>query len=174
MTDKEGFRRLSGNGGGDAVIRAVTFAELRTMADAALALGPRAILIKIGDRGAYLRTGPRGMPDASGWENRELYTPVFSVPIVAGTTGAGDSTIAGFLASVTRGMPPEEALTMAVAVGGCCVEAPDATTGIRPWEKTAERVRSGWKRAAVTITEKGWQHDASGVWRGPRDGEAGA
>ena len=32
MTDKEGFRRLSGNGGGDAVIRAITFTELRALA----------------------------------------------------------------------------------------------------------------------------------------------
>ncbi|HEY9593314.1 MAG TPA: carbohydrate kinase family protein, partial [Spirochaetia bacterium] len=170
MTDKEGFRRLSGVGGGDAVIRAVTFGELRAMADAALALGPKAILIKIGDRGAYLRTSAGGVSGLRGWESRELYTPVFSVPDVAGTTGAGDSTIAGFLASVTRGLAPEEALTMAVAVGGCCVEAPDATSGIRPWEKTVERVRSGWKRAPATVTESGWTSEASGLWRGPKDG----
>ena len=58
-----------------------------------------------------------------------MFTPVFSVPKVAGTTGAGDSTIAGFLASVFKGLEPSEALTMAVAVGGCCVEAPDADLG---------------------------------------------
>jgi sugar/nucleoside kinase (ribokinase family) len=169
MTDAEAFRRLSGTGGGEAVLRSITLAELSVMADAALSTGVRAILIKMGDRGAYLRTGPRGLSGVTGWESRELYSPVFSVPHVAGTTGAGDSTIAGFLASVVRGLPPDEALTMAEAVGGCCVEALDATSGIRPWDDTAARIRAGWKRAPVTVTEKGWKALQSGVWQGPGD-----
>jgi sugar/nucleoside kinase (ribokinase family) len=169
MTDKAAFARMSGAGGGDAVIRAITFADLSRMAESALKAGVSVILIKMGDRGAYLRTGKRGLPGIAGWENRELYSPVFSVARVAGTTGAGDSTIAGFLASVARHLPPEEALTLAVAVGGCCVEAPDATSGIQPWEKTTERVRGGWKRAAVTVTEEGWHAAGNGLWRGPLD-----
>ncbi len=128
MTDKPAFTRMSRSGGGDAVIRAVSLADLSRMAESALRTGVSAILIKMGDRGAYLRTGDRGLSGIAGWEHRELYSPVFSVPHVAGTTGAGDSTIAGFLASVTRRLPPEQAITMAVAVGGCCVEAPDATS----------------------------------------------
>jgi sugar/nucleoside kinase (ribokinase family) len=123
----------------------------------------------MGDRGAYLRTGAAGVPGITGWESRELYSPVFSVPEVVGTTGAGDSTIAGFLASVSRGLTPEEAITMAEAVGGCCVEALDATSGIRPWDETSARVRGGWKRARVTVTEKGWRADPGGVWHGPAD-----
>ncbi len=169
MTDKPAFARMSSTGGGDAVIRAVTFAELDRMAEPALSAGVSAILIKVGDRGAYLRTGSRGLPGISGWENRELYTPVFSVPRIGGTTGAGDSTIAGFLASVARGLSPEDALTMAVAVGGCCVEAPDATSGILPWEKTIDRVSQGWARAAVTVSEPGWRTTGSGLWHGPLD-----
>ncbi len=130
----------------------------------------RAVLIKLGDRGAYLRTGPAGLAHDPSWSNRELYSPVFSVPHVAGTTGAGDSTISGFLASVFYQLPPEEALTMAVAVGGCCVEKPDAVSGIRSWEETQSRVTGGWARASVTLTEEGWSRLSGGIWKGPGDG----
>ena len=94
---------------------------------------------------------------------------MFTVPAVAGTAGSGDATIAGFLASVTRRLSAEEALTMAVAVGGCCVEAPDATSGVRSWEDTLRRVKAGWSRRPVTVEEEGWRPAANGVWAGPND-----
>ncbi len=94
---------------------------------------------------------------------------MFQAARVAGTTGAGDATIAGFLASISRGGSAEEALTMAVAVGACCVEEPDATSGIRPWDETIERVRAGWRRAPSTVPEGGWSRGADGTWHGPND-----
>jgi sugar/nucleoside kinase (ribokinase family) len=166
--DRPQFDRLAAKGGGDAIITAISLAEISKLADRALERGPSVILIKIGHRGAYLRCGSRGLPGREGWKDRELYTPVFSVPSPLWTTGAGDATAAGFLASVARGLTPDEALTMAVAVGGCCVEAPDASSGVRPWEETVSRVRGGWKRASVSVTEPGWRA-AGALWKGPGD-----
>jgi sugar/nucleoside kinase (ribokinase family) len=94
---------------------------------------------------------------------------VFQASRVAGTTGAGDATIAGFLASIARGLAAEEALTMAVAVGACCVEQPDAVSGIRAWDETVERLRAGWRRAPAAVPEGGWSRDADGAWHGPND-----
>jgi hypothetical protein len=94
---------------------------------------------------------------------------VFSVPAPAGTAGAGDATIAGFLASLYKGLSPEDALTMAVAVGGSCVEAPDAVSGIRSWEETVKRVRKGWPRASAQVAEPGWRQEKDGIWHGPSD-----
>jgi len=94
---------------------------------------------------------------------------VFSVPKVAGTTGSGDATIAGFIASVVKGLGAEEALSFAVAVGGCCVEAPDAISGIRTWEETLGRVKAGWVRRSADVKELGWRQAANGVWTGPED-----
>ena len=89
--------------------------------------------LKMGDNGLYVR-----------WPDRELHAPCFQVK-VAGTTGAGDATIAGFLAGYLRGLPAEETMTLASAVGACCCEAPDATTGIRTWDETRQRIQAGWK-----------------------------
>ena len=169
MVDRPRFNRLAANGGGEGIIRGITFAELSDLADRILASGISALLIKLGERGAYLRTAGTGPCGMQGWEARELYSPVFHVPSVKGTTGAGDSTIAGFLASVFKGLGPVDSLTMAVAVGGCCVEAADATSGVRAWEETRGRVRQGWERAASPVAEKGWRTGVDGLWHGPAD-----
>lgn len=90
--------------------------------------------LKMGEQGLFVD-----------WQGRTLSAPCFNVNVV-GTTGAGDCTIAGFLAGYVKGLPPEEVMTMAVAVGACCCEAPDATSGIRPWEEIRARIAAGWQR----------------------------
>lgn len=100
-------------------------------------MGPRIVGLKMGAEGLYVR-----------WEQSEYYAPCFRVE-VAGTTGAGDATIAGFLAGYLRGLPPEEVMTMAVAVGACCCEAADATRGIRTWDETRQRIAAGWPRLSA-------------------------
>jgi len=147
-------------------------ALLSTIAAEMLALGAWIVVLKLGDRGLYLRTGPEGVPflRGAGWRSRELWAPCFEPQPLVGTTGAGDATIAGFLAGILRGQSPEEALTSAVAVGACNVEAADALSGVRPWDETQARVAAGWGRQPVTITAPGWTwDDAHSLWVGPHD-----
>ena len=114
---------------------AETPAELGGVADRLLAMGPAVVGLKMGADGVYLKTATqRGRVTAAGldadvWAGRELLGPTFDVS-VAGTTGAGDTTIAGFLAAVLRGLPPERALDVACAAGAACVSRPDATSGL--------------------------------------------
>ena len=49
---------------------------------------------------------------------------------VVDTLGAGDAWCAGFLAGLSRGLPPLEAAALANKVGAACVQALGATTGI--------------------------------------------
>ncbi|MCG3181538.1 MAG: 2-dehydro-3-deoxygluconokinase [Phycisphaerae bacterium] len=142
-----------------------------------LAMGPAVVALKLGDQGLYLRTSsdPRriaraGLPPS--WAGRELLAPCFAVE-VAGTTGAGDCTIAGLLAAVVRGMDPGPALTFATAVGACCVEAPDATSGVPTSDRVAARIAAGWPRQPVTLDLAGWEgEDESGLRTGPGDSTA--
>lgn len=89
------------------------------------------------------------------WANRELWCPVSKVNIV-GTTGAGDAAIAGFLGALLRGCTIEESATMAVATGACCVEAADATSGIRSWDETVQRIHNGWKQRQFQLRDSEW------------------
>lgn len=150
----------------------------REVAEELLSLGAAVVGLKLGEEGWYLRTtanrdrlAPLGscVAQVAEWADRELLAPCFQVEVV-GTTGSGDSSAAGFLAGLVQGLSPEEAITAAVAVGACSVEAADATSGIRPWAEVQARVRAGWERRAVTRPLPGWRwEEAAAVWRGPRD-----
>lgn len=154
---------------------------LPDLAQELLEMGVKVVAIKLGESGLYLRTGGhqaiqalgRGGPtDAAAWSNRELWAPCFKV-VVVGTTGAGDATIAGFLSGLLRAMSPAEALTAAVGVGACNVEAADALSGVPSWPVVQQRILAGWERRPLDLTFAGWRWDAeAGVWIGPRDGEA--
>jgi sugar/nucleoside kinase (ribokinase family) len=151
---------------------------LHDLAQQLLDFGATIVGLKLGEHGLYLRTAGaerfsgmgRAAPfDTDGWTERELWSPVFQVD-VQGTTGAGDATVAGFLAGLLKGLGPEAALTMATAVGACCVEAPDATSGVRSWEEIAARVEGEWPRAATHGQGGDWRkHPPSGVFVGPQD-----
>jgi len=137
-----------------------------------LALGAGIVVLKLGKRGLYLRIGERGVPDLPdpGWRNRELWAPCFVPEPLVGTTGAGDATIAGFLAGMLRGQTVEAALTSAVAVGACNVEAADALSGVRPWDETQARIAAGWARQPLSIDAPGWAwHQGHALWAGPHD-----
>lgn len=176
MLWRERYEALAHQVGHAGMIDALTTADVLELARRALGLGPRLLAIKMGHRGLYLRTGAmraalgRAFPaEWAAWSHRELWAPAFRVH-VAGTVGAGDATIAGFITALLQGMAPEMALTAAAAVGACNVEAADATSGVRSWEETLQRMRAPWERLDARLDDA-WVWDAQwGVYRGPHDG----
>ncbi|MCF8566705.1 carbohydrate kinase family protein [Alicyclobacillus tolerans] len=172
-------------------------ADLAEMAQTLVDMGTRIAGIKLGDQGLYVRTGevqhPGDASEASGtdpasgvgdaahsrrpswwqgltaekWNHRELYIPCFQAQ-VAGTTGAGDSTIAGFLSGLLHGLAPEECMTHAVAVGACSVEQMDATSGIPTWEQVQGRLQKGWASLPPMVALSNWAARDS-LHYGPRD-----
>ena len=157
----------------------ITPSLLSDVAGDLLAMGTKIVLLKAGKLGLYLSTASaaslanmgRACPqDVFHWANRELWTPPFEVTVV-GTTGAGDSAIAGFLAALLRALSPAEALTFAASVGACNVEVADAISGIRSWGQTQQRLEAGWPRHQFDFPLPGWRFDEQDqLWRGPNDG----
>ncbi len=137
-----------------------------------LAMGAGLVGLKIGDKGFYVRTGTQDVPAlvGGGWHERELWAPCFRPEPLIGTTGAGDTTIAGFIAAILHGQAIEDAMTSAVAVGACNVEAADALGGVRPWDVTQTRIQAGWVRSPLAVDAPGWHWDAArALWSGPND-----
>jgi sugar/nucleoside kinase (ribokinase family) len=161
------YRLREGN-----ILAQVTPDLLTDLSTELLDWGAKIVAFKLGERGLYLRTAPmltdlgRGAPaDLAFWQGREFWSPCFRVQVV-GTTGAGDATIAGFLAAFLRGASPQEALTAAVAVGACNVEAADALSGIQSWGTTLARIAGGWQRHSLPITAPGWEFLPEwGLWQ---------
>jgi sugar/nucleoside kinase (ribokinase family) len=145
---------------------------LRSLSDQLLDMGVAVAVIKLGAQGLYLRTtdnadrlrrmGRAAPRDLDAWRDRELVQPCFKVK-VAGTTGSGDCSIAGFLAALLRGDDPAAAAIAAAAVGAASVEQPDATSGVPRWATLKRRLAAGWK-----------QHPVSAALRPPARGVAAA
>jgi sugar/nucleoside kinase (ribokinase family) len=154
------------NAAGD-ILSQVTPELLSDFSDHLISLGIKIVVLKLGSRGIYLHTanaaqfgdiGRAAPQNLDAWIDRECWVPCFKVN-AAGTTGAGDAAIAGFLSGLLRGMDPEECLTAAVGVGACNVEAPDALSGVKSWEATLERIQAGWERYPLEIQSPGWDWD---------------
>ena len=153
--------------GGMDILPLVTPELLADVCDEILTLGVKIVGVKLGGRGMYLQTADasaiasmgRARPSLpAAWASKKLWTPAFQVEVV-GTTGAGDATIAGFLAALLRDMSPEESLVMATAVGACNVEAADSLSGIQPWDEVAGRVQAGWPRQELIMESPDWRFD---------------
>ncbi len=122
--------------------------DLCALADELIAMGANNVVIKLGAAGLYLRTSAQ--TDSPEWADRDLYHPCFETKVV-GTTGAGDCTIAGFLAGVLHGQSPEAAMDSATGSGACNVEAADAISSIPTWDALQTRISKGWKTAPAFL-----------------------
>ncbi|HYP12320.1 MAG TPA: carbohydrate kinase family protein [Bryobacteraceae bacterium] len=94
------------------------------------ALGAGDVVVKLGGRGCALMQGG---------EISEF--PGFSVP-VKDTSGAGDSFVGGFLASLHRQRSYRESARFANAVGACKVQALGAAQGVLTFDETERWIAS--------------------------------
>jgi sugar/nucleoside kinase (ribokinase family) len=177
MLRRDRFDQLTAQVGAANVLGTLAAEEIISLADEALAMGAKVVLLKMGTRGLYLRTAPtltelgRGAPtDLAAWANRQLWAPCFQPDVVVSTVGTGDAAIAGFLAAVLRDISSPLALNIAVATGACCVEVAGALGGIKDWEETLARIEAGWARLPLELESFGWVwDDDTTVWHGPAD-----
>lgn len=155
--------------------------SLNELAGELIDMGAAIVVIKLGEFGLYLRTtsdearlaefGRYAPGRPAEWAGRELYAPCFEVS-VKGTTGAGDCTIAGFLAGFAQGLAPEETMIGAVGTGACNVERPDSISGIVPWTAMRDRIAAGWKQHGTAGLLSGFganPRQGAAAWSGPND-----
>ena len=153
MLDRERYNALSAHGG-DMTQQLDMEADVKPLAARCLELGCRAVLIKCGTSGLYLRTadrktmgqvGSRLELDAAVWADRERIQPCFRADQVLSGTGAGDTSIAAFLMAAAEGKAPELCAALAAAEGACAVTAYDALSGLKPLDVLEARIASGWE-----------------------------
>jgi sugar/nucleoside kinase (ribokinase family) len=168
------YEDLCRQAGSTAILHLITPDILSDLSGELLDWGGKIIGLKLGHRGFYVRTAGRATLAGLGracpthlaaWADQELWIPCFKVDVV-GTAGSGDSTIAGFLSALLRDMALVDAVTAAVAVGACNVEAADSLSGVRSWEATLQRVAAGWDHHELRLTAPGWEYDERyQLWR---------
>lgn len=174
MTQRPLFDELVQKAGDQHPAALLNVGVLAATADRMLSMGPAIVGFKLGNQGFYLKvTGDPdrlakmaglALPDIEAWRGKELLAPCRRVK-VAGTLGAGDCTIAGFLGSLLKGLTPDQAASMAVAVGAASVEVMDANSGVPAWDAVRSRLDAGWPTDACRFAPEDWETTPEGNCR---------
>jgi len=153
MLDRPRYESISARGG-DMIQAMDMETDVMPLAHRCLELGCKAVLIKCGTRGMYYCTGNTDAMEAVGarlnldaevWTDQKGIQPCFKSDCVLSGTGAGDTSIAAFLAAVLMGKTPAECAALAAAEGACAVTAYDALSGLKSLNDLTGRIASGWE-----------------------------
>lgn len=129
--------------------------DIKPLADKCMALGAKVLLLKCGVPGLYLRTAEKSLLtgiadmtgiDAAQWGGQDLFEKSYVPERVASASGAGDTSIAAFLASILHGESPEDSLHIAAATGALCVAEYDSVSGLLPLPEVKAKIRAGWDK----------------------------
>ena len=137
--------------------------DIEPLAGAARELGAGNMLIKCGAAGFYYQTGGAAAleragtalgRDLSGWAVRSGFERSYTPERVVSGTGAGDTTIAAFIAAVMSGFGFGDCLHLAAAAGASCVEGVDALGGLKPLPELKRRIDAGWAKQRLLREDK--------------------
>jgi len=121
--------------------------DIIPLADKALAMGTKSVLLKCGIAGMYLKNAKdHSLP---GWGGFAAFQDSFVADRVLSAVGSGDASIAGFLAAMLSGGDPAACLELSAAEGAACVTEYDTTSGLLPLDRLKAKIRAGWKTNSI-------------------------
>lgn len=130
-------------------------ADVEPLADALGAMGAKVVLIKCGAPGMLYKTaGENAMREIlqvhslspAEWCDKAGFEESYRAGEIVSGTGAGDTSIAAFIASMMRGYGADKCVKLAAATGACCVTAYDALSGLKPLDELWTRICQGWEK----------------------------
>jgi sugar/nucleoside kinase (ribokinase family) len=157
MIDRERFETFDAAINAGVPLGGLEQDDLARYAERLIDMGVAVVGLKLGEAGFYIQTtndelrlksekfGATAPNNAHEWLGAKKLESCFKVDLV-GATGAGDCTIAGFLAGLLYGQPPNLAAVSAVGAGACNVECADALSGIPTWDLLQKRISAGWAK----------------------------
>ncbi len=179
MLDRELFEKRKTQSAGSDPVFCYGPEDMQTISDKLLAMGVKIAAIKAGIKGYYLRTSDQAKlndlkpisQNLAGWSNREIWASSYRARKFGSAAGAGDATIAGFLAAFLHGLGPETSVKAANALGWQNVSEVDTLSGIQDWDYTMQIVNDkDTNLNPMTIDQPGWTLDQnSQIYYGPND-----
>ena len=158
MIDQERYQKWQDIAEGEDIVSILSLKnDVRPLAEKVLSFGCRAILLKCGAAGMYLKTSGKEKilqadPDLEGWEDIEIFEDSFVPDRILSGTGAGDTSIGAFLYAAMQGCTPKESVEYAAATGACCVSTYDTISGLKSFPELREKIQKGWEKQKI-ITE---------------------
>jgi sugar/nucleoside kinase (ribokinase family) len=148
MLDRKLYDKWQEKSGGEDITSILSLSEdVEVLADRALSLGAKTVLLKCGAAGMFLKTAPEHFME--GWDGIAIFQNSFVPDRILSATGAGDTSIAAFIKAMLDGLGPKECLELAAATGASCVTAYDAVSGLLPFEALREKIQNGWEQQKI-------------------------
>lgn len=155
MIDQERYQKWQDIAEGEDIVSILSLKnDVRPLAEKVLSFGCRALLLKCGAAGMYLKTSGKEQilqadPDLEGWEDIELFEDSFVPDRILSGTGAGDTSIGAFLYAAMQGCTPKESVEYAAATGACCVSTYDTISGLKSFPELREKIQKGWEKQKI-------------------------
>lgn len=170
MLDRERYEELNREAAGRDIIAVMKTCELTRLSDRLLEMGVGILVIKCGLKGYYIRTASaermEKIPElglaVSDWADREFICQAIDTENVVSATGAGDSSIAGFLCALLHGKTPEQCAKSAVSTAHFCLQTVDAASGIPDFSEVFEVAQSDMPEVSHMDETQGKR--VNGVW----------
>ncbi len=156
MLDRDGYNRLKAEAGNGDITDIIDLdRDIKPLADKCMAMGTKVLLLKCGVPGLYLRTADKerltaiaemtGI-DAAEWSGKDVFERSYVAERVVSATGAGDTSIAGFLAGMLHGESAEDCLHIAAAAGALSVTEYAAVSALMPLADIKAKIKAGWDK----------------------------
>lgn len=155
LINKPLYQKWQGGGAGDDITLRLSLKEdVGFMADQAIGLGAKAVLLKCGAAGIFLKTIPRDKmeriaPELSEWGGITHFEHSFVPDRIRSATGAGDTSIAAFIKAYTDNYSPIECVRLAAATGASSLTEYDAVSGLLSFAELQDKIKHGWKKQSV-------------------------
>ena len=153
MLDREKYEKMIASGSDITDIIDMN-KDVSPLAKKCIDMGCKTVVIKCGMRGLFYMTGDskaikdigqRLKINRDDWADRSGIQPCFKAKIVRSATGAGDTSIAAFLAALINGRSISECVRLAAAEGACCVTGYDALSGLKTLDELEQAINEGWE-----------------------------
>lgn len=176
MLDRQEFDRLvaAGHETGKSFISLFDMNKLPQLADQILDLGCAVVVIKLGYKGLFIKTsdaermaavGKAAPASLADWTDNCWFAPSFLVKEIASTTGAGDASIAGFLAGLLSGQSSWRSLQLACGAAAQKIQVRRSFGGIDNVEALIEKITS-WPHEQIDDIPASWSFDSDKrIWR---------
>jgi len=178
LLDRELFDLRRCEAGNIDAVKVYEAADYMRLSERILGLGTKIVCLKAGIRGLYVRTccGEKAdavfgaCRDVNAWRGREIWVPSLAAEKFSSATGAGDASIAGFIAAYLKGYCPEDTLQIANILGWQNVRGLDALSTIEDWDETVKMLADKKRRRNVLDLDSNWRYsEADQLYYGPND-----
>ncbi len=150
------------------ILKSIEIDYISDLGERIIGMGSKVAVLKCGTLGYYIKTAPlaklkqmgRALPGNAGeWSDAELFSGIYKVTDFKSATGAGDTSIAGFLAAFLGGFTPAQAINLACATGAICVTSFGAVDAIIPLDRILDKIHAGWEKLPVAYDGSKFKYD---------------